>query len=183
MYVATILLAFVLVVLLIVSAVYRSRSQKRTGKALAGLERSQRELGELSDEVGEAASENADLVARLEVAMATGGGDVRGFNFYVVGAACLHCGNVRQFVPASTQEVGAGIASSVVAARRWHIESHGYPSLLDFHTGERRLGAAVWERVPSEADDDGESWTSSTWLDRSGAYPDVREEHWTEAYP
>lgn len=167
MHVATIVLTFVLVVLLIVSAVYRSRSHKRTGKALAGLERSQRELGDLADEVRDAAKENADLVARLEAAMATGGDDVR---FHVVGAACPHCGNVRQSRPAPTQGVGAGIASSTVAPHRWHIESHGHPSLRDFHARERRPGAAVWGHGPSETDDEGEPWTSGIWSDRSGAY-------------
>lgn len=180
MHIATIVLTFALVLLLIASAVYRSRSQKRAGKAFVGLERSQRELGELiaelSSEVDVAASENADLIARLEVAVATGGDDVRGDNPYAVGAACPLCGNVRESRPIPTHGGGAGIAASIVAVRHWHIESRGYSSLRDFHTREERPGAAVWGHgPPSETDDEGEPWTSGTWLDRSGAYPYMRE--------
>ena len=76
---ATTVLTFALILMLIASTIYSSRSQKRMEQALSGLEHSQRELGQLigdlSDEVLGAVNENADLISRLQAATETSGDD------------------------------------------------------------------------------------------------------------
>ena len=66
---ATTVLTFLLILMLIASAVHRYRSQKRMDQALSGLEHSQRELGQLigdlSNEVRDTVNENAHLISRL----------------------------------------------------------------------------------------------------------------------
>lgn len=144
MHLVTIVLVSAFLALVIAGAVLRSRSQKRTREALAGLENSQRDLGEflgeLSVEFEGAVNENAALVGQLEAALALqDNGFVvearAGGSWYVnldaIDAACRHLGAPQRSEIVPMHLVGAGVDVRGVASSHWLEDQVGPGPYLD----------------------------------------------------
>ena len=157
MYAVGIVASAVLVVLVIVMAVSRFRSQKRTSKALTGLECSQQKLGkllgELSDEVGTAVSESAALVSQLETTAASGIVGDWSYPTYGRIVVCHYCGSTLQLPDTSPHRHRPNLVALEpwvhFGAAEYHISRIAHWS----HTEPGQLAGRIWGDI-----DDNDEW-------------------------
>ena len=159
MYAIGIIASAVLAVLVVVLAVYRFRSRKRTSKALTGLECSQRKLGkllgELSDEVGAAVSESAALISQLETSVASGIVGDWAYPTYRRNAVCRYCGSALQLPAMPTHRHSPNLVTLEPSAHFVAAEYHISRTTHWPHIVPGQLAGRIW----GEVDDNGE-WES-----------------------